>query len=46
MEIFINSVKNVFFGLIVLVINIPIFWSFQGFVDFIKTAVRLAGIEI
>lgn len=46
MEIILNSIKNVFFGAIVLVINIPIFWSFQGFIDFVRNAVKAAGLEI
>ena len=44
MEIFINSIRNVFFGLIVLVINVPIFWSFSGFIKLIKDAVIYLGI--
>ena len=44
MEIILNSIKNVFFGAIVLVINIPIFWSFAGFMDFVKDALRLIGV--
>jgi len=46
MELILNSLRNVFFGAIVLVINIPIFWSFHGFVDFIKSAVKMMGIDI
>jgi hypothetical protein len=43
MEIIINSTKNVFFGIIVLVLNIPIFWSFTGFFDFIRSIVKITG---
>jgi len=43
MEIIINAVRNVFFGAIVLFINIPIFWSFAGFMDFVKDMIRLIG---
>jgi len=46
MEIFFNSIRNVFFGFIVLVINIPIFWSFNGAVEFLKSAARALGLEI
>ena len=46
MEIIINSVRNVFYGMIVLVINIPIFWSFQGFIDFVRSTVKSIGLEI
>lgn len=45
MELFINSLRNVLFGLIVLVLNIPVFWSFQGFIDFIKNALKLIGLD-
>jgi hypothetical protein len=45
MELFFNSLRNVFFGLIVLVLNIPVFWSFQGFIDFVKNALKLIGLD-
>jgi hypothetical protein len=43
MEIILNSVKNVLFGAVVLIINIPIFWSFAGFMDFVKEAIKMTG---
>jgi len=41
MEIIINSIKKAFFAAIVFVINIPVFWSLTGFMDFVKNAVSL-----
>jgi hypothetical protein len=46
MEIIVNSLRNVFYGAIVLIINIPIFWSFQGLIDFVRNAVKTIGLEI
>jgi len=43
MDIIINSIRNVFFGAVVLVINIPIFWSFTGFLDFVKEIAGMIG---
>jgi len=45
MEIILRSVRNVFFSMIVLVINVPIFWSFKGFFGFIKDVIRYLGIS-
>jgi len=44
MEIIINSIRNVFYGAIVIVINIPIFWSFRGFIEFVKDIAKSIGL--
>ena len=36
MEIIINSIRNIFLGLVVILLNIPLFWSFDGVIDLIK----------
>ena len=46
MEILLSSFKNVFFGIIVLIINIPIFWSFNGAIDFLRSIAKGFGLEI
>lgn len=46
MELIISSIRNVFFGLIVVILNIPIFWSFTGAIDFVKQTAKIIGIEI
>jgi hypothetical protein len=43
MEIIINSIRNVVFGLTVMVVNIPIFWSFEGVIDLIQDTVKFIG---
>lgn len=46
MELIANSIRNVFFGLIVAIINIPIFWSFSELINFVRNAVKIIGIEV
>jgi hypothetical protein len=43
MEIIMNSIKKVFFGAMVLVLNIPIFWSFTGFIHYIRNILKITG---
>lgn len=44
MEILNNSVRNMFYGVIVLVLNIPVFWSFSSFINFIKEVLSTLGL--
>jgi hypothetical protein len=46
MELLLHSVRNVFFGFIVLLINIPIFWSFTGALEFLKSIARIIGVGV
>ncbi len=46
METIINSIRNVFFGATVIVLNIPVFWSFQGFIEFVKDIAKSAGLGV
>lgn len=43
MEIIFISARNILFGAVVFIINIPIFWSFAGFMDFVKEAIKMTG---
>jgi hypothetical protein len=45
-EILFSSIRNVLFALIILVVNIPIFWSFNGAMNFVKEVLKTLGIEI
>ncbi|HEY3252252.1 MAG TPA: hypothetical protein VGK25_14175 [Ignavibacteria bacterium] len=46
MEIIFNSVRSLFYGLIVLIVNIPVFSSFDRVIAIIEKAARLIGIEV
>ncbi len=46
MEIIITSIRKVTFGIAVLIINIPIFWSFYGATDFLKGMAKFIGVEV
>ena len=46
MEIIFNSVRNLLYGFIVVPLNIPIFWSISGFLNFIKDVIKTLGVEV
>jgi hypothetical protein len=45
MEIIFNSVRSIFYGVIILIVNIPVFSSFDRVIAIIESAARLLGIK-
>jgi hypothetical protein len=46
MEIVNSSIRNFLYGLIVFFLNIPVFWSFAAFINFIKDVLAILGMGV
>lgn len=46
MEIITNSIRNIFLGTTVMVVNFPLLWSLDGVIDLIQGAAKFIRIII